>query len=259
MNRKYRMTIAYDGTHYSGWQIQPNAKTIQEEIETALLTFMKEPITVVGSGRTDAGVHAHGQVAHFSTSKTIDPYRFLLSINSILSRDIRVKDVEEVPDDFHAQYSATGKIYHYNLYLNNVQDPFERLYQHLVYQKIDLDLLKKAANCFVGTHDFSSFANDQTKGSAARNPIRTIKRIDVVGEGKKVRLEFEADGFLYKMVRNITGTILEAARGKRSIDEIKEILEVRDRRKAGIAAPPRGLFLVKVHYDSVTSTTRHPE
>ena len=172
----------------------------------------------------------------------------LHSLNSLLPPDIRIKSAEEVPLTFHAQYSATGKIYHYNMNFDAVMNPFQRLYCLHVYEKTDLSLLKQAANIFLGTHDFTSFANEAHKGCAAHDAIRTIQRIDLVTHDKGIRLEFEADGFLYKMVRNIVGTLLEVAQSKRPLEQIANIIAAKDRRKAGQAAPPHGLFLFKVHY-----------
>lgn len=253
--RNYKLTIAYDGTHYHGWQIQPNGTSIQEKIQDALKTALRNEVQVIGSGRTDAGVHALGQVAHFKYDSEIDIYRLLASLNGLLPLDIRIKKIESVPLDFHAQYSALGKIYHYHLHLEQILNPFFRLYSLHVRERINLDLLKKASEHFLGTHDFTSFANEAHSGCAANDPIRTLKRLDIIPENGGIRLEFEADGFLYKMVRNIVGTLLEIASGKRSIEEIPFIFEAKDRRKAGKAAAPHGLFLVEVHYPKEITLT----
>lgn len=247
--KNYKMTIAYDGTLYSGWQVQPNAVSIQSLLQDAIKTILRMDVTIIGSGRTDAGVHALGQTAHFKFPGDIDFFRFRGSLNGLLPRDIRVLHVEQVPLDFHAQYSAVGKTYYYHVHLNPVQNPFGRLYSLHVREKMNCDLLQKAAQYFVGEHDFTSFANEAHMGSAAKDPVRTIKRLDFIQEEGGFRLEFEADGFLYKMVRNIVGTLLEVSTGKRQIEEIPRIFEARDRRQAGQAAPPHGLFLVKVDYE----------
>lgn len=245
---KYKLTIAYEGTQYSGWQIQPNAISIQEILQDKLEILLKRRTSVVGAGRTDAGVHAMGQVAHFRHEEELDLFKILASINGLLPRDIRVKIIEAVPEDFHARFSATNKEYHYHLNLNFVQDPFNRLYSWHLPEKINLDLIQECAQLFVGTHDFTSFANEAKAGAAAKNPIRTIKRIEMVPEREGVRLEFEAVSFLYKMVRNLTGMIIEVAKGKRDLAEVTEILATKDRRRAGRAAPAHGLFLMKVDY-----------
>lgn len=246
--KNYKLTIAYDGTRFSGWQIQPNSISIQEKLEEVLKILTKEEVKVTGSGRTDSGVHARGQVANFKTSKTLDPYKLRASLNGLLPYDIRVLEVEDVPLDFHARFSAKAKCYHYHLCLERVQLPFHRLYTWHVRQPLDLARLKEAAKHFIGEHDFTSFANEAHEGSAAKNPVRDLYRLDVVEEDGGVRLEFEGSGFLYKMVRNIVGTLHEVAVGKIDIDVIPSIFEAKDRKQAGAAAPPQGLFLNSVSY-----------
>lgn len=245
---KYKLIIAYDGTRYSGWQVQPHDTSIQQTIQEAIGIILRQPISLIGSGRTDAGVHALGQVAHFKYETSIDLFRFLHSLNGLLPRDIRVKSIELANADFHAQHSAIGKIYHYHIYLDHIMDPFRRLYCWHLHHKLDRNLLSQAASQCIGKHDFTSFANEAHAGSAAKDPVRTLMRLDIVEEPGGLRLEFEADGFLYKMVRNIVGTIVEVAVGKKSLDDIATIFEGRDRRLAGSAAPPEGLFLVHVEY-----------
>jgi tRNA pseudouridine38-40 synthase len=245
----YKLTLAYDGTRYSGWQIQPNAPSIQQHVQEALRSiFGGEQITVIGSGRTDAGVHALGQVAHFKTTHHGDPRRLLLALNGLLPRDIRVKCVEEAPLHFHAQYHTIRKEYHYHLYLERIMDPFRRLYCWHVLRKLDFSLLQEAAALFVGTHDFTSFANEAHAGSASRDPVRTLYRLDIFQVEGGLRLEFEGDGFLYKMVRNIVGTLVDVASHRRSFAEVRSIFAAKDRRQAGRAAPPQGLFLIRVDY-----------
>jgi tRNA pseudouridine38-40 synthase len=244
----YKLMIAYDGTPFSGWQVQPNSVTIQEKLQNAIEIIAQEKITVHGSGRTDTGVHALAQVAHFKTTKPLDTYKLRASMNGLLPVDIRVLDIQEVPLDFHARYSAIGKCYYYHLCLEKVQLPFHRLYSWHVKQAFDLALLKEAPHHFVGEHDFTSFANEAHAGSAAKNPVRNLYRLDVVEEDGGVRLEFEGSGFLYKMVRNIVGTLHEVATGKIAVANLPKILEAKDRRQAGPAAPPQGLFLAYVLY-----------
>ena len=236
---RYKMQIAYDGSAFSGWQLQPNAVSIQGEIEKALFTLLKKPVRVIGSGRTDAGTHAMGQVAHFDAEKMPS----LLALNGILPKEIRILSLEETDDSFHAQYSAKGKTYHYHLWLEKVSDPFLYKYRYRVPFPISLDLLHEAAQAFVGTHDFTTFSN---VGSSVKSSIRTIKRIDIVKQKGGVRLEFEGDGFLYKMVRNIVGTLLEVASHQNIC--IEELLASRDRRAAGVCAPAHALFLMEVDY-----------
>ena len=246
----YKITIAYDGTQYHGWQVQPNGISIQKKLQEALQTYLRHETFITGSGRTDAGVHALGQVAHFKSSIPLVPRKFLHSLNGLLPKDIRIKSIESVPANFHARYSAVGKIYHYHLHTGPILNPFNRLYSLHVYEKFNLELLQDSSKYFLGTQDFTAFANESHSGVASYDPIRTLKRLDIIPIEEGVRLEFEADGFLYKMVRNITGTLLEVAQGKRTPDSIPEILSSKDRRKAGKSAPPHGLLLVKVLYPS---------
>lgn len=245
---KYKIKILYDGTNYSGWQIQPNGISIQQKLQEALKIYLRHETHVIGSGRTDAGTHALGQVAHFKSGQKITSRAFLHSLNGILPIDIRIKSIEQVPEDFHARYSAVGKVYHYFLHLDPIINPFKRLYSLHVYEKIDTNLLKEAAQYFVGIHDFTAFANEAHTGVASYDPVRNLKRLDIVPIEEGFRLEFEADGFLYKMVRNITGTLLEAASGHRPLSSIPEIFASKDRRLAGKSAPAHALFLVNVFY-----------
>lgn len=246
----FKMTISYDGTGYGGWQVQPNSTSIQSLIQDALSIVLREKADVTGSGRTDAGVHALGQVAHFQTEKPVKLKTLLHSLNSLLPHQVRILSIEEVSDLFHARYSASGKIYHYHLHLDRILNPFNRLYSLQVHHKVDVDFLKEATSSFIGTKDFSAFANENHTGSAAKNAVRTLQRIDVIPQSGGVRLEFEADGFLYKMVRNITGTLLDVCAGLIPLSKIDSIFESKDRRLAGKTALPHGLFLVKVMYPS---------
>lgn len=245
---KYKMLLAYDGTQYNGWQVQPNGVTIQEVLQEKLHILLKTKTSVTGAGRTDAGVHARGQVAHFRHDTELDLFRLRAGLNGLLPRDIRVKSIENAPSDFHARYSARNKVYHYHIHNGVVQDPFTRLYSWFLPQKLDIDRLRAGATAFTGTHNFSSFSNEASRGAAAANPVRTVKRLDVIVDGETIRLEFEAESFLYKMVRNITGFLVEIAKGKRVVEDVAAVLAAKDRRKAGLAAPPQGLFLIRVDY-----------
>ena len=247
---RYKLTLSYDGTNYGGWQVQPNAVSIQSTLQEALKTLLKKETHATGSGRTDAGVHAHGQVAHFDAEDSLDTYKALHSINGLLPKEIRALSLEEVEGSFHARYSSKGKVYRYYLHLDRVQSPFNHLYSWHIPYKIDLEKLQKAASAFIGTHDFISFANESHKGAAAKDSVRTIKRIDITPTDGGIYLEFEGNGFLYKMVRNITGTLIEAATSKISKEEIDQLLLAKDRKKAGAAAPALGLFLMRVDYES---------
>jgi tRNA pseudouridine38-40 synthase len=250
MKKKYKISISYDGTLYCGWQTQKNSPSIQDTIQKALKTLLKEKIILTASGRTDAGVHANEQIAHFSTNKTLPPSKTLLSLNGILPKDIRITSLKKASASFHARYHVKSKIYKYFINTNTFQDPFKIKYSYHFTKKLDLNLLKKAALQFIGTHDFTSFAN---VNSSVKNKIRTIKKLKISNKNNILTLEFEADGFLYKMVRNIVGTLLDVATKKIEISEIKKIFKAKDRKKAKRAAPPHALFLIKVKYHSKTS------
>lgn len=193
-------------------------------------------------------MHAQGQVAHLSTSAHLNPHPLLYGLNALLPKDIRVRQIVEVPDAFHARYSAIGKEYHYRLHLEPVASPFDYLYSWHLREKLQLQLLKEAAALFLGTHDFTSFANEAHRGVAAHSPVRTIQKLAIVEEDCGVRLEFVGSGFLYKMVRNIVGTLVEVARGKRPIEDIPRLIAAKDRNLVGPAAPACGLSLVNVFY-----------
>jgi tRNA pseudouridine38-40 synthase len=240
----YLLTIAYDGTAYGGWQIQNNSVSIQATIQSALTTALRQPLTLIGASRTDAGVHAHAQRAHFQTAHPIDPHALRASLAGLLPLDIRVLEIDEVPHTFHARYDAAGKIYHYHCNLSPVADPFTPHALHLR-TPLDLALIRQAIPYFIGTHCFTSFTN---VGGAALTHIRTIKRLDLIEEGHLLRFEFEGDGFLYKMVRNIVGTLLEVGRGKLEPKAIGAIFSALDRKRAPAAAPAHALFLIEVHY-----------
>jgi len=243
---KYKIILSYDGTNYVGWQNQRQGQAIQALLENSISILLQKKTVIIGASRTDAGVHALGQVAHFSCATTLDIFKVKHSLNCMLPKDIKILHMEEIHDNFHARFSAKGKIYHYHLCCNAVQSPFTRLYSWHVKKSIDPSLLKIAANYFLGAKDFTSFANE---GSSHINPIRTIRRLDVIIlDDGNMRLEFEADGFLYKMVRNITGTLVDIASKKIPINSLEEIFKAKDRRAAGTAAPSLGLFLIKVFY-----------
>lgn len=241
--KNYKLLIAYDGTGYCGWQSQKNGNSIQKNIEDALATILKAKISIIGAGRTDSGVHALGQVAHFSCS-AIDPYRVQYSLNALLPDSIRILDLKEVDASFHARYDSTSKIYEYRL-STGAPLPFERLYVYRLPMKIDLSLLKEGSFKLIGKRDFTSLSN---VGSSATNPVRTLKKIDIIEEGDSIRIRFEGDGFLYKMVRNITGLLLYVSSGKIPLNQIEQILDAKDRKKAPAPVPPHGLFLIRVEY-----------
>ncbi len=246
--KSYKLHIAYDGTNYHGWQIQPNGISIQELIQTAIRTLVHQDVHLIGSGRTDQGVHALDQVAHFRAEGEYSVEKLLRAVNGMLPKDIRILSFTECPNSFHAQRSAVAKEYHYKLSLGPTVSPFERLYRWHVPYKIDFELLKEASAQFVGTHDFRSFANSCNKGASGKNSVRTITNLDIVQNGDDVTLIFKGNGFLYKMVRNIVGMLIAVSSKKLPLSAIQETFQAKDRRKAPSAAPPHGLFLVKVTY-----------
>lgn len=246
--RRLRLDIEYEGTRYHGWQIQPNALTIQECVERALRTVLNEPCRVVGAGRTDAGVHALGQVAHFETGRAIHPFGLLRALNSLLPADIAVRQVHEVPETFHARRSAVRKRYVYWI----LNDPrrsalWDRFCWH-VPVRVDLPAMEAAAAFLTGRHDFSSFRASDC--GSRTNPVRAIELLRVEPmEGPFVRISVEAASFLRHMVRNIVGTLVEVGLGRIPVDDVPGILEARDRKKGGRTAPGRGLFLEWVCYE----------
>jgi tRNA pseudouridine38-40 synthase len=242
---KYRMTIEYDGTDFSGWQRQAGATSIQQSVEEALATALRRPAAVVGAGRTDAGVHARGQVAHFETDPPIDPHRLQASLNGLLPPAIAVRQIDRAPDAFHARYDATARVYHY--YISFVPVALERSFRTLVYPPPRFDLMNQAARLLLGTHDFDAFCR---KASTTRHRVCSVEEADWhegerYGEGY---FRIVANRFLHGMVRTLVGTFLQIGHGKRSPDDIDDLLRRGDRRRAGPAAPARGLVLEEVWY-----------
>lgn len=246
---RYKLTIAYDGTNYCGWQVQHTGPSIQATIQPILETILRHPIDLTGSGRTDSGVHARGQTAHFDTPILLNPKKILFSLNALLPADIRIFNLEKVASDFHARYKAKQKTYHYHLHLDPVADPILSPYRYQISERIDREKIKAATQLFLGTHDFASFANEAHRGVAAHDSIRTLMQFDAIDQPGGLRLELTADGFLYKMVRNLVGTLIEVARGKISPAQVAAIFAARDRRLAGPAAPAHALFLMQVNYE----------
>lgn len=244
-----KLTIEYEGTKYYGWQRQKGFLSIQGILEEKISQITQEKIVLNGSGRTDAGVHALGQVANFKTNSSIPWVELPFILNRMLPLDIRIKKAERVDDNFHARYSAVSKIYHYYVLNsnqnNNYLSIFLRNYVYCVYSKVNLEEMKKASKFLQGKHDFASFA---CSGSRIRNWERTIKDINITREGNIFCFHLEADAFLYKMVRAIVGTLLEVGKGKINYLEIKKILEAKNRKMAGKTVPSKGLFLMKVKY-----------
>ncbi len=244
--RKLKILIEYEGTRYYGWQLQPNQVSIQEVLESKLHKITREKIRVIGSGRTDSGVHAEGQVAHFQTTSTMKLQEFLKALNSLLPADIVVKKVEEAKPDFHAQISATRKTYRYTILNRDYPSALQgRMAHYIATPTLDVTAMRKAARCLVGSHDFKSF---QGSGCTAKTTMREIYRLSVVKKDDFIRITVDGSGFLKYMVRNIVGTLIEIGWGNWPPEQMKAILKSKNRRLAGPTAPSRGLCLVKVVY-----------
>lgn len=242
----YKLTFCYDGTRYRGWQNQNNVtNTIQHKMEMVLSDILHEPTSLQASGRTDAGVHAHMQVANFHSSQDLETDKILSQLRHQFPQDIGALILEKVPDDFHARLNCTGKTYRY--YLWNSEDPcvFQRRYRTVLTEPLDLVAMQKAATLFLGTHDFSAFTSSRNKKHSS---VRTIREITIRKEGPEIIMEYSADGFLYNMVRILTGSLIEVGLGEKTKEDLIDALESGIRADAGFTAPPQGLFLWNVEY-----------
>ncbi len=244
LNTKYKMVLAYLGSGYAGWQVQPGQPTIQGELEGALRRITREETRVVGAGRTDSGVHALNQVAHFRLRGPA-PANLVRSLNAVLSSQIRVKRIRAVPDHFHARKDAWKKRYVYRIYDGPVLDPFLLGRVHHLRFRLAAPPMRAGAQLLLGSHDFSAFA---AAGTSSRDRRRTLYLAEVLRRGHHWRFRFEANGFLHHMVRNIVGTLLQVGCGGHPPEDIFRILKSRDRQQAGPTAPAQGLYLVKVWY-----------
>ncbi|KAF3362953.1 tRNA pseudouridine synthase A 2 [Chlamydiales bacterium STE3] len=244
-----RLTLVYDGTNYLGWQKTPLGPSIEEAIQKTLQRILQHEITLQAASRTDAGVHALGQVVNFFTSKTLeDVSKFKLSINALLPKDIRITMVEVAENDFHPTLDSNGKTYHYEICQGSVQLPQHRLYSWHVPKHLDIKQMKEASKQLIGKHDFSAFCNAK-KNEVYQNKIRQVERIDFVQlENNRLKIAIFGRHFLYKMARNIVGTLVYVGLGKISVSQIPLILDGKDRTKAGMSAPAHGLTLFRVHY-----------
>ena len=238
------LTISYDGTNYAGWQKQKKANTIQENIENAIYEITNERVNLIASGRTDSGVHAISQVANFTTSSTIRPENFYKAINTKLPNDIIVTSSKLVDDDFNSRFSAKKKTYMYQIYNSDIKSPFYDKYSMFVNQKLDIVAMKENINKIVGTYDFTSFYTKEKENP--KNPIRTIYSANIEEDGKLIRITITGNGFLYNMVRIITGTLIDIGFNRK--EDILKILYEKDRQKAGATAKAKGLFLKSVEY-----------
>lgn len=244
--RRIQLIIEYDGTNYAGWQRQENAMAVQQVVEEKLRKLTKEHIVIHGASRTDAGVHAMGQSAHFDTACRIPAEKFSYALNTMLPLDVRIRYSREVPESFHARFSTRGKRYRYLFHAQPHASAIHRLTRaHIIYP-LDIDLMQREAQSLVGTHDFAAYA---ASGSVVKDTVRTIYRADVTREGDEVKLIVEGSGFLYNMVRIIAGTLVGVGSGKLEPGAFAKAIETGNRLDLGVTAPAHGLTLMEVFYD----------
>ena len=242
----YKLTIQYDGSRYDGWQRQGNTdNTIQGKIESVLSRLVGESVEIHGAGRTDAGVHAEGQVASVKLPGKRPAAEVMDYLNQYLPEDIAVIAVEEADERFHARLTAVGKVYRYDIRLGSTPNVFRRKYQYRVEQPLDIAAMRQAAEHLTGTHDYRAFCSNKRY---KKSTVRTVSAIDIQVDGADMSITFRGDGFLYNMVRILTGTLLEVGLGERKAEEMPAILESLDRTRAGKTAPAQGLTLVQVEY-----------
>jgi tRNA pseudouridine38-40 synthase len=248
--RYLKLTLAYDGTNFSGWQWQPTQRTVQGELEAAMREITGEQTRVISSGRTDAGVHAIGQVVSWPTESKHSAEVLLRGLNANTPRDMVIRAVGEAPEGFHAINDSISKRYRYLLYDDPIRDVFARHYVWQLWQPLRVDAMHDAAQALLGEHDFRSY---ETSGSPRLSSVRKIHDIvvarRVTDHGERIVIEVEANGFLYNMVRNIVGTLVEVGKGNRPLAWPGEVLTKQDRREAGATAPPQGLYLLNVNYN----------
>lgn len=243
--KRIMMRVAYDGTNYCGWQVQPNGITIQEVLERHLSELLKEPITLMGASRTDAGVHALGNVAVFDTNARMPGEKISYALNQKLPEDIRIQESREVASDFHPRYQKSEKTYEYKILNRRFPIPTERFYAHFTYVPLNVEKMRQAAEYLIGTHDFKSFCGT---GAQVKTTVRRITGLSINKWGDVITIRVSGEGFLYNMVRIIAGTLMEIGSGKYPPERMEDILEGKDRQLAGNTAPARGLTLVKIQY-----------
>lgn len=247
--KNYKMLLQYDGTRYKGWQVQKSTDmTIQGKLESVLSQLAETPVEVIGSGRTDAGVHAKGQVANFHIDERFSKEEIWDNLNRYLPGDIAVISLEEAQERFHSRYHAVEKTYRYVIHTSPIPNVFERKFRYTYTEPLDVELMRKAAEELLGEHDFAAFCgNKKMKKSTVRNLIR----IEITEKSDCIVIDYAGDGFLQNMVRILTGTLIETGRGERPWNSIKQLLETKDRSQAGFTVPPSGLMLMKVYYETV--------
>lgn len=245
--KNIKLTIEYDGKNFAGWQTQPEKISIQGEIIKAIKEVTREDVELNASGRTDAGVHALGQVANFKTESNIEISKIPYAINSKLPNSIVILKAEEVEERFHARYNCKGKTYRYIINNSEFPSALNRYREFHCSQKLDIESMKEALKLFEGTHDFKGFKS--SGGSPKKTTVRTLTKCELIQEGNRIIIELSGDGFLYNMVRIISGTILDVGLGKIKVEDIDYILSSGDRKLAGRTLPPHGLYLVEVKYE----------
>ena len=245
MKKRIRLTVAYDGTAYCGWQVQPGVVTIESELNRCLSDLLKEDIQVIGASRTDSGVHAMGNIAVFDTTARMPGEKVSYALNQRLPEDIRIQKSEEVPLDWHPRHQNSRKTYEYRIYRGEFPMPVKRLYSLFTYHKLDVKAMQEAATYFVGEHDFKSFCQ---VGAQVESTVRTIYELSVEEQDQELVIRVTGNGFLYNMVRIIAGTLMEVGQGKRNPEDVPKIIEAKNRQAAGPTAPPQGLMLVKYQY-----------
>lgn len=242
---RIRLRVAYDGTNYCGWQVQPNGITIEEELNRALSELFEQEIKVIGASRTDSGVHSKGNVAIFDVDSKMEPMRISYALNTRLPRDIVVIESEQVADDWHPHLTDSVKTYEYHILNTTFSNPLKRLYTYHYHYDLDIEAMKKAAKHLEGTHDFSSFCSVKAQVTTF---TRTLYEVSVAREAEEIVIRCVGDGFLYNMVRIIAGTLIKVGEGNIKPEEIPAIIEARDREAAGPTAPPHGLTLIGIKY-----------
>ena len=249
--KRVMLTVAYDGTNYHGWQLQPNVITVESVLNEKLSELFGEEIRVIGASRTDTGVHALGNIAVFDTNARMPAEKVSYALNQRLPEDIRIQKSQEVPLDFHPRHQNSRKTYEYKILNREFPQPIRRLYAHFTYVLLDVERMQRAADFFVGEHDFKSFCSVNT---VAETTVRTIYELQVEKQDEMITIRVTGSGFLYNMVRIIAGTLMEIGRGNLEPEEIPAILAALDRTKAGPTAPACGLTLVKYHYEDEIPT-----
>ncbi len=242
--------IAYDGTGYCGWQTQPNGPTIEEEIGKSIKKEFGQVVPVIGASRTDSGVHAFGNVAVFDIETKMPAHKIAFALNGRLPDDIKIVRSFQVEDEFHPRRCKCCKTYEYKIWNDIFGNPMNRLYTHLVYGAIDIEKMKEATQYIIGTHDFSSFCS---KGSRITNRVRTIYSIEITQEKQLIKIQVNGNGFLYNMVRIMVGTLIKVGLEIIKPEDVKTIIESKDRQKAGPTAPAKGLTLIEIDYGDIVS------